>query len=118
MRYPNDNLALLLQNREEQDQWYRQLEATGSLESHIGNDRVLIIPTPERVIKARFASTGATFFVNLCSSQKVRSSTTFMAIFDARLSRGLLLSYSRLTFLSVGNLGFVSQTQNIISSTG
>ncbi|KAK9843315.1 hypothetical protein WJX74_010255 [Apatococcus lobatus] len=59
-------------NREEQEQWYRQLDATSSLESHIGEGKVLIIPTPERVIKARLVPGGATFFVNLCSSAKIK----------------------------------------------
>lgn len=65
------NWRLSLQTKAEVDQYFSQLEADGELQGHIKPDQVLILPNAEKVIKARVLTTGATFFINLCSSPKV-----------------------------------------------
>ena len=57
-----------MQTKAEQDQWLAEIEAGGGTEGYFGKGSVLLIPKPERVIKATILPSGAKLFINLCSS--------------------------------------------------
>ena len=65
-----------MQTKAEQDEYLRQLEASGELPMNVQPGSVLIDPAPEKVIKTKVSTTGTTCFINLCSSSKVRCAGT------------------------------------------
>ncbi len=67
----NADGRMSMQTKAETDQFFRELDAMGALDGHIPADKVLVMPAPEKVIKGKVLVTGATFFINLCSSPKV-----------------------------------------------
>lgn len=65
-------------NKAETDAYLRQMEMQGQIETVYGKGTVVIVPEPEFVIKTAVQGDGKKVFVNICSSDKVRSSDTLV----------------------------------------
>lgn len=64
---------MLLQVKEETEQYLRQLEMEGQLDQVYGKGVQMIMPTAEFAIKSKNLRSGQSAFLNFCSSDKART---------------------------------------------
>jgi hypothetical protein len=76
-------------NRAETDAYLRQLEQQGDIESTYGKGTQLIIPEPQFCFKTKARPCGTKVFVNVCSSDKVRSHCLTAVIHFSQSCAGL-----------------------------